>query len=133
MMNRTRFDQIVASYGADPRRWPAHERDAAVAFAQSEGVDLSESRAIDALLDCAPSPEAPGELLQARILRARRPAVRRMPVGWALAACMLGGVLVGYGAGLNAPVSRAQQPDVDALIDASFAMMPSGDWSGDSP
>lgn len=118
-MNRTRLDQIIASYGADPRRWPEAERAEALALVDREGVDLTDARALDALLDLTPAPAAPGDLLQARILRAR-PTVRRAPAaGWALAACMVMGILVGYGAGLQAPADASAE-DMDAIIAMAF-------------
>lgn len=36
-MTPERFRQIVASYGAEPHRWPADERDAAQAFLRGDG------------------------------------------------------------------------------------------------
>lgn len=125
-MNKERFDAILAAYGADPRRWPADERAAAEAFAAREKVDLSEAREIDALLARAAPPGAPSDLLQARIMRAApRPAAMLRGAGLALAACMIAGVLVGYGVGLNAPAS---EQDVDGSIVAAFA---GGDWQGE--
>ena len=47
-MNEVRFQEIVAAYGADPRRWPEGERVAAVAFSQSAAAaeSLREAEAL---------------------------------------------------------------------------------------
>ena len=53
-MNLERFAVLIDSYGAEPRRWPAAERDAALAFAAvSTAADalMREAAALDALLD----------------------------------------------------------------------------------
>lgn len=126
-MDKSRFAAIIGAYGADPRRWPADERAAAEAFAAREHVDLCEARTVDALLDAAPPPSPHSDLLEARILAARRSPARLNPA-WALAACMIGGVLIGYGAGLRAPV--ADLVDVDAMIVASFEAPA---WDGGVP
>lgn len=60
LMNLERFAVIVDAYGADPRRWPAAERDAAQAFATTDArasVLLAEALALDAGLDALPIPE----------------------------------------------------------------------------
>lgn len=126
-MDKARFEAIIAAYGAEPRRWPDEERAAAVAYAARTGVDLNAERALDAALDAASLPAPPSDILAARILAARRqPAMRLHPV-WALAACMIGGVLVGYGVGARAPIGETI--DLDAMIVASFEGP--GDWGGD--
>lgn len=126
-MDQARFDAIVAAYGADPRRWPIEERAAAQAFARNAGADLSTARALDALLDLAPAPSAPSDLLQARILRAMpKPAVfpvRRIAA--ALAACAVFGLALGYGAGVNAPAN-----DVEQVLAWAFES-PADAWLGE--
>ncbi len=60
LMSLERFAVIVDAYGADPRRWPAAERDAAQAFAAADAqaaVLLAEALALDAGLDALPIPE----------------------------------------------------------------------------
>ena len=51
-MSNIRFRQIVASYGANPDRWPADERSAALALAAApeHRAVLDEEAALDALL-----------------------------------------------------------------------------------
>jgi hypothetical protein len=130
IMDKARFEAIIAAYGADPRRWPQGERAAAQMFAAREGVDLTEARALDALLDYAPQPGPLSDLAEARLIVAvaRRRAPRVNPI-WAMAACMIGGVLIGVGAGLSAP--QRAGADVDGIIVAAFASPL--DWDGDAP
>jgi hypothetical protein len=127
-MDKARFDAILAAYGADPRRWPADERAQAEAFAAHAGAAVGEARALDAALDLAPGPAPASDLLAARILAARKRAPRINPM-WAMAACMAGGVLLGVGAGLNAPADA--EPDVDWMIVAAFDSPL--DWDGGAP
>jgi nucleoid-associated protein YgaU len=60
-MTLKRLEQILAAYGAAPRRWPGAEREAALALlADSDKAQrlAKEARAIDRLLDAVPAPEA---------------------------------------------------------------------------
>ena len=127
-MDKARLDAIIAAYGADPRRWPETERDAAVAYAARESAMLEDARSLDALLALAPEPAPPIELLAARILAARTPGARHSPL-LALAACIVGGVLIGVGAGLSAPMRAS--PDMDGIIVAAFEAP--FDWEGVAP
>ncbi len=100
-----RFQAIVDAYGAEPRRWPDTERDAAQAFAARDPraeACLGEARAMDAMLDLARdslTPEMEEDLHYRAMARFTLvpPAHReRAPVIWAglgLAACLAGAVL----------------------------------------
>jgi hypothetical protein len=121
-MDRERFEQLLAAYGADIRRWPEDERAGAEALAAAHADDLAaalaEARALDDALDLAREPAADAPLLAKRVLRsAPHPQLwaldRRAAV--ALAACAAFGVVIGYGGGLLAPPT-----DRD---DAYFAMV----------
>jgi len=116
-MTRERLEAILAAYGADPKRWPAAERDAALAFARANAIDLSEAKITDALLDLAPPPAPPSDLLMARVLRAapKAAAASLRIAALALAACMILGVLIGYGAGKLAPASGGDELAAVAL------------------
>lgn len=113
-MDRERFAGLVEAYGADFRRWPAETRASAAAFAAQDAdasALMAEARALDATLDVVRDVEPPTEGLAARILafapRVQRPVFDRRAMV-ALAACAVFGVLIGYGAGLNAPTPAAQ-------------------------
>jgi hypothetical protein len=53
-MTPERFHTLVAAYGADPRRWPSHERDDALAWARAHRAQaetaLDEALELDAWL-----------------------------------------------------------------------------------
>jgi hypothetical protein len=53
-MTPERFHTLVEAYGADPRRWPEHERDDALAWARAHRAEaeaqLEEALALDAWL-----------------------------------------------------------------------------------
>ncbi len=113
-MDRARFEHLLEAFGADFRRWPAQERAAAAAFKLQYGRDYSaaieQARALDALLDAGGGVDLPSEALAARILAG---ALRPREIGadrralWALAACAVFGVLLGYGGGRLAPSNDA--------------------------
>lgn len=121
-MDRERFDQLLEAYGADYRRWPEAERAAAEGFAAQQGAALGDAlagaHALDTALDAArPVPDTAA--LAARILaaapQARRVFDRRAMM--ALAACAVFGLIVGYGAGMGAPLADAD----DGYFASAFA------------
>lgn len=125
-MTKERFEAILAAYGADARRWPEAERAAAEAYLAANPTDLTDARVIDALLDAAPQPAPPSDVLMRRILREapKRPMPRYAPA-LALAACMVIAVLIGYGAGALAPPSAS---GADELVAAALdPLSPGGD------
>jgi len=104
-MTPERFAAILDAYGADPRRWPDAEREAARAMASARADALAEADALDAWLDHAPRP-VPSEALRQRVIAAVGAVGRRgrlwwdrltvtVGVGWAAAACA--GVVAGVG------------------------------------
>lgn len=108
-MDRERFANLLDAYGADFRRWPAETRAAAAAYAAQDAdatALLAEARKLDTLLDSGRDDVQPSADLAARILasapRAERQAFDRRAM-FALAACAVFGVLIGYGGGLLAP------------------------------
>jgi len=131
-MDRERFEAILSAYGADPHRWPQSERDAALAFAAANTVELSEERALDSLLDEVRADASASDMLNARILRDAKRALgsgaaprRAVSPYAALAASLVFGVLFGFGIGVNAPPGE----EIDALLTASLDA-PEADWSG---
>lgn len=75
-MNAERFSQLVEAYGADARRWPVADREAAEAFRAAQPNEamrlLAEADAVDALLDAAPRPVVSAALRE-RVLAGARP------------------------------------------------------------
>ncbi|MGH6992318.1 MAG: hypothetical protein ACREEH_03185, partial [Caulobacteraceae bacterium] len=116
-ITRSRFIHILEAWGADPARWPADERQAALRLAaEPEFADLirKESR-LDAALDLA-GDAAPFPALRARIISAARQAGRpgeaaawgrRFGLGLGLAAACAAGVVLGA---WGAPVALRSGP-----------------------
>lgn len=121
-MTPERIRALVEAYGADPRRWPDGEREAARGAA--DAPLLAEARALDAFLDAAPRPVISAALRDRVIasaadagLKAGRAArfwmdrlVWATGAGWAAAAC----------AGVIAGVALTQQLTADLQGDAAL-------------
>jgi hypothetical protein len=122
-MDRERFKTIVAAYGASPERWPTREREQAERLARTDAqaqAALAEAQSLDSVLASA-AEEVNTDLSVARAMRRfreqgggeRGAQVRALtsPLArpaWALAACALVGLALGFGAGAAAP-SEADQ------------------------
>jgi hypothetical protein len=55
---KKRLAEVLASYGADPGRWPAADRDLLAPHLDEAAVQLAEARDIDRLLNLAVAPPA---------------------------------------------------------------------------
>ena len=105
-MDLNRFEALVAAYGATPNRWPDAERDAAMAFAQSDpraAALLADADSIDALLFAHKVAE-PSRTLRAMVIEGA-PRKRRLTgrarlwwSGFALALAGASGMLAGSAA-----------------------------------
>lgn len=101
-MTLERFKQIVEAYGAEARAWPEDEREAALAFCDTDPQARrlrAEAGALDALLaEC--SPPTPGRALEDRIMAdfrvSRRPSQKRWIGAGALAASLVLGVTAAW-------------------------------------
>ena len=109
-MNAERFSQLVKAYGADARRWPAAEREAAEAFRLAQPDEaarlLADADVIDALLHAAPRPVV-SHALRERVLAAAAGRTMRRPLfgfrpgrlvwlsGGAFAAAACAGIIAG--------------------------------------
>ncbi|HEY3815065.1 MAG TPA: hypothetical protein VGL66_17745 [Caulobacteraceae bacterium] len=105
-MDASRFEQLASAYGADFRRWPAAEREAAQTFAGENRTEcerlLFDARMVDAALDAVTAAQPTYELRQQVIATAPAPRPRRLRAnGWfwipgaGLAAACAAGALVG--------------------------------------
>ena len=125
-MDRTRFEQLLEAYGADLSLWPEAERAEAAAFAAAHADELvqvlAEARAMDALLKPGPEDAPDVELLSRRILKSAPVQSARFDrrAAWALAACAIFGVLIGYGGGLLAPLADDDAGYFTAAFEAPF-------------
>ncbi|MBB5404980.1 hypothetical protein OKW50_004507 [Paraburkholderia youngii] len=138
-MTPERFHQIVAAYGADARRWPEREREAAQEWARAHRDEadavLSDSAGLDAWL-AADRIEPPSLELQRRIIDgapSRRPAARwRL---WWSGAAVAGVGLLGGVAGALAVSFFVLTENVPVLHESSYLTSSFGgssaDWSGE--
>jgi len=129
MITQGRLLEIIAAYGADPRRWPEAERSEAEALlARSEPARaaLAEARALDGLLDGLPAlaPEIAASTLAARAIAAgQRPLARPARGGWlwlapsaaGLAAAALAGFFIGW-AEVDAAVAADRDSDFSGYV-----------------
>jgi hypothetical protein len=121
-MDRERFKTIVAAYGASPERWPVREREQAERLARTDAqaqAALADAQNLDSVL-ASTAEDVNTDLSVARAMRRFRAQSGRsgapvrpqasplMRPAWALAACALIGLAVGFGAGAAAP-SEADQ------------------------
>ncbi|WP_375283847.1 hypothetical protein [Marinicauda pacifica] len=126
-MDRTRFDRLVSAYGAAPSRWPAADREAALAFLRDHADDalhaqLEEAARLDRLLESARDLTGVPGNLEARLL-ASGPGARSRPdmatprwASMAAAVALIGGLGLGWSFG------ETGQPDRDdmAIYIAAF-------------
>ncbi len=140
MTDLVRLRTLFEAYGADPKRWPAEEREAATALVAGSAEARAyarEAQILDSLLDRAPlrpDTQVDAAALAARISRTPRLAVSTLPVtprrreaptawnfafGWpnfaALAAAGLIGFFVGW-TDLGTSTSYAGRNDVLDLM-----------------
>ena len=112
-MNLARLTEVLDAFGADPRRWPDAERDAAAALlADSQDArDLrDDAAALDMLLDLSAAP-APSPELMADILAGAQPAGWRQwladfwPFGpvWQPVSAFTAAAILGIAVGIGAP------------------------------
>ncbi|MGF6788690.1 hypothetical protein [Paraburkholderia sp. 35.1] len=138
-MTPERFHQIVAAYGADARRWPEREREAAQAWARAHRDEadaaLSDAASLDAWL-AADELEPPSLELQRRIIDrapSRRPAARRR-LWWSGAAVagvgLLGGVAGAFAVSFFVLTGNAPVVHESSYLTSSFGGS-SADWSGE--
>ncbi|MCX5543312.1 hypothetical protein M3A49_28130 [Paraburkholderia sp. CNPSo 3076] len=104
-MTPERFHTLVAAYGADPQRWPQHEREDALEWARAHRVEanaaLDEAMALDSWLSrdmVAPPPRALFEQIVAGAPVKPVAAAKRRSFWWsgaAFAGVGLAGALAG--------------------------------------
>ncbi|MGF6374796.1 hypothetical protein [Paraburkholderia sp. MM5482-R1] len=138
-MTPERFHQIVAAYGADARRWPEREREAAQAWARAHRDEadaaLSDAASLDAWL-AADELEPPNLELQRRIID-RAPSRRsaaRWRLWWSGAAVagvgLLGGVAGAFAVSFFVLTGNAPVVHESSYLTSSFGGS-SADWSGE--
>ena len=105
-MDIHRFEQLSAAYGADVRRWPQAEREAAASLMAGQpdatSAILREADSLDGLLHASRPPVPSAFLREAVIRSARRSHARSLADAWsrlwlpgAAAAACAAGILAG--------------------------------------
>lgn len=129
-MNVHRVHSLIEAYGADHRRWPESERDAARALIAAQPAvfadALAEADAADAWLDAAPRPQVSAALrdriiaqAQAQTMPSRRgwkvrPHLNKL--GWALAGGWAAAAFAGAVAGVGLSSELTQSVRADAVL-----------------
>ncbi len=127
-MNLSDFQRLIDAWGADPARWPADRRAAALSFVASAAgaaEAMAEALALDRLLANAPT-HAASAALRARVTRSAsldakplRRWLAGLGAGMALAAASAAGVVTGVAAATRqvepARIIQASDPADDAM------------------
>ncbi len=132
-MNTLRFIEIIQSYGGAQGKWPAEEREAALAFAASHEdarALLTEAQALDSQLNLAIAPD-PSAALRGQILARAKPmaaANDALPYR-AIAATLLAGVFLGLISGqFNQSAESASESFSDLMASAEFDSQSDYSW-----
>jgi hypothetical protein len=131
-MDAQRFEALAGAYGADFRRWPEAERQAAQAFAQANRMQserlLFEARMIDAALEAAGS-AAPSMALRDQVIalapKARPPRVRAGAWFWVPGA----GVAAACAAGALFGMVAMERASAASNADTVLASNADNNWS----
>ncbi|MFN3814666.1 hypothetical protein [Brevundimonas sp.] len=126
-MNAQRFQDLAEAYGADVRRWPEAERDAARAFmgGNPHGAErlLFEARQMDLALDAAPRPMVSHALREQVIALAAtaglEPRARRFGFGrfvWMSGAGWAAACAAGVMVGVNLSDQLMAPAEADAVL-----------------
>lgn len=132
-MTSKRFAELVAAYGAEPRRWPEGQRQAAMAFMEDHPEEaapvLENGRSLDEALDryVVSAPSAKLILMITESAPSIRAAARRVRLwrqGAGFAAVGLAGALAGALAiTLLMPMSAPNDEDSGAYAVTAFSDM----------
>ena len=143
---KLRLQNVLASYGADPSRWPVSERDELLPHLETLSAELTGARRIDQLLDLSRPPAVPVDL-QSRLMTrinnvhpfsARPAATRRFPLVWGaalpLAASLALGIYLGAMGSLDALLPDAIAGELASADDDDsdiIGVTEATDYSGD--
>ena len=138
----TRFTQVIEAYGANPENWPADEREGLEKIAATGGAEvqelLQEAQEMDAVLSRLPEARVPDGAIDRALARAIAPPAapvvdfqaarakrsrlrdaidlrQAVPVGIAMAASLMLGVLAGF-----SELTSTYIPDTGSITLASI-------------
>lgn len=119
-MIKRRMQAVLASYGADPARWPAEERAGLLPHLETMGEELDDALRIDRLLDFAEAPALAAGLESRLMASIARPAVpARFSLGWSaslpLAASLALGIYLGAMGSLDSLLPSVVTGDIAGL------------------
>ncbi len=120
-MDAARFEEIVAAYGAEPRRWPEAERADAEAFAaRPEAASMmAEAGSLDALLDASAEITPLNLAFVRRVIAAAPKPTSRL--NWRPAAALAASALIGMALGFGGARQAAEAHAAAAVLDMAFA------------
>jgi hypothetical protein len=130
-MTPDRFAALLAAYGGDERRWPADERDAALALIARDpalAAARDDARRLDAELDRHPDPPSVA-INPLAITQAARAAAsaRQTPSGgagqrlWPRVASLAAAALIGFVVGISGVAHKPASPEADEAWALLFA------------
>jgi ferric-dicitrate binding protein FerR (iron transport regulator) len=121
-MDRERFQILAEAFGADLRRWPDAERDAAEALRAADGAfaaqALAEADRLDAALDAWRPMTVSADLREAVVGAAPAMRPRRLLARWALGAGLACACAAGVAVGAANP-DFTTNPNADAVTAAA--------------
>ena len=122
-MTSERFQQLLAAYGADPRRWPEREREGARAFLAADSERerlLFEARQTDAVLDAFTVAPVSHALRDRVIALATQAGLKSQSIrpfrGWAPRVCLAAACAAGVVVGLGATMQYRHVVEADAAL-----------------
>lgn len=132
-----RLIELIAAYGADPKRWPDNERDAAIAFMDANPklaqTVMDDAQSLDQILDDGRKDVTNTDFLAARILKAAQglddaenpandmvggPArlPKRQPAWRSIAATLVITTGIGFAVGQSAAAKSARIAEAETLL-----------------
>ena len=140
LIAKKRLEAVLASYGADPGRWPVADRAALAAHLPEAGSLVAEARQIDAWLDLATVPAMALDFQTRLLVRARNgsapanviplrpPARSQRPLHWLAAVPLAASLVLGIYLGAAGSIDSLLPSAVTGTVASSDE--DSGDLSG---
>lgn len=112
---------VLASYGADPARWPVADRDTLLPHLAEAAAASEDARHIDRLLDLVPAPSLASGLEAKLMARIRTSAPAKFQLGWSaalpLAASLALGIYLGATGALDDLLPSLLTDDIAVMED----------------
>jgi hypothetical protein len=135
-MTNERLIELIAAYGADPKRWPDNEREDAVALMETNPIlaktTMDDAQSLDRILDGGKKDITNTDFLAARILKAAQNEDEVLPmvandrlIPWrkstwkSVAATFVITAGLGFAAGQSAVATSTRMDTAEALLSLS--------------